>query len=161
VGQVADPGSPGGRIVVTVNRHVDILEDELSHNRIDEAEYQVGRIAQFAFERARGKVGTSNWQGASRVDAYTAKELAVMHNIENAERITRMIEWWRRELGRIDANILERVLGEGKSYAEVAALQGKGGDRGARYIANRFRDALKALAELKSAKGLQATRRPA
>ena len=158
---MADPGSPGGRIVVTVNRHVDVLEDELSHNRIDEAEYQVGRIAQFAFERARGKVGTSNWQGASRVDAYTAKELAVMHNIENAERITRMIEWWRRELGRIDANILERVLGEGKSYAEVAALQGKGGDRGARYIANRFRDALKALAELKSAKGLQAMRRPA
>src|SRR5262245_12942851 len=157
VGAVADPLEPGERLCVTIDRRVDILEDERAHGRISEAAYQVGRVAQAVFERARGP-GHSNWQGNVRVDAYTAKELAIIHGIEAAERITRLVGWMRRELGRIDANILQRVLGEQKSYAEVAALRGKGGERGTRYVAARFRDALESLAKAKAARGPQTMR---
>jgi len=155
VGAVPDPLEPGERLHVAVNYRVDVLEDERSHNRISEAAYQVGRIAQAVFERARGPTG-SNWQGGNvRVDAYTAAEIAVIRGIEAAERICAMVRWIRHELGPIDANVVQRILGEGKSYAEVATLTGKRGDRGKRHIAERFRDALEALANAKAARGPQ------
>jgi len=154
MGAVPDPLDREGRLVVTVNYRVDVLEDERAHNRISEAAYQVGRIAQAVFERARGPTG-SNWQGGNvRVDAYTAAEIAVIRGIEAAERICAMVKWMRHELGRIDANIVQRMLGDGKSYAEVATLVGKRGDRGKRHIAERFRDALEALAHAKAARGV-------
>jgi hypothetical protein len=71
-----------------------------------------------------------------------------------------MVDWMRQGevLGRIDANIVQRVLGENKSFAEVATLQGKSGERGTRYIAARFRDALEALAGAKAAHGRERSR---
>lgn len=155
VGAVTEPppfGDGTERLCVAVNWRVDILEVERSHSRISEAAYQVGRIAQAVFERARGP-GTSSWAGNVRVDAYTAKELAIIHAIEDARRIQAQVAWMRYELGRIDANIVQRVLGEGKTYAEVATLTGKRGERGKSHIAERFRDALEALADAKAARG--------
>jgi len=145
-----------GRLHVTVNHRVDVLEHERAHRRISEAAYRVGRIAQAVFERARGP-GASSWTTDVRIDAYTAKELAIIHGLDNAERIANLVHWLRTGagLGRVDANILQRVLGESKSFSEVATLQGKSGDRGARYVAERFRDALEALAHAKAARGAQ------
>jgi hypothetical protein len=135
-----------------VNRRVDLLQDERSRGRISGAAYREGRLAQAVFGRARGPV-TSNWSGADRVDAFVARELAVIHGILDAERIVRLVDWMRSELGRIDADILQRVLGENQSYADVATLQGKSGEFGQRYVARRFRDALELLARTRAAAG--------
>lgn len=143
---------PGAAILATVNRRVDVLEDERSHGRISEAAYREGRVAQAVFERARGP-GSSNWSAETRVDAFTAKELSIIYALDSAARIQRLVDWLRGELGRIDANILQRVLGEQKSFGEVATLQGKSGDRGISYVAHRFRDALEALASARAARG--------
>jgi hypothetical protein len=152
IAAVPDPWSPAGpAILATVNRQVDVLEDERSHGRISEAAYREGRIAQAVFERARGP-GSCNWSFASRVDAFTAKELSIIYGIDSAARIQRLVDWLRQQLGRIDANILQRVLGEQKSFSEVATLQGKSGARGAWYVAHRFRDALEALASARAAR---------
>lgn len=148
-----NPEGPGNeRTLATVNRRVDILELEKSHGRISDAAYSVGRIVQAVFERAKGPGGT-NWQGGSRVDAWAAHELAIIHGIEDARRITGWIERITRALGMIDARILRRVLGDRMNYAEVAAATGKAGERGTAYIAQRFRDALEELAEALAAKG--------
>jgi hypothetical protein len=45
------------------------------------------------------------------------------------------------------------VLGDRRTYADVAADRGRAGDAGRRYYAARFRDALEALAEAWAAKG--------
>jgi hypothetical protein len=159
IGAIDDPwGTRGERLVATINRTVDILEDERSRHRISEAAYREGRMAQAVFERARGP-GSSNWQGGSRVDAHTAKELTIIYALDGARRIQDLVHDLRMQLGRIDANLVQRIVGEGKSYAEVAALQGKSGDRGVRYIAARFRDALESLAEARAARGREQSRR--
>ena len=169
LGQVADPPvSPnirislvavpdpydraGPRIGATVNRRTDILELERSRHLISEAGYQAGRIAQAVFERARGP-GTSNWQGGSRVDAWTAHELAIIYALEDAAKIRAYMGWITRVLGQIDARLVRRILGDRMSYSECAALQGKSGERGISYIAQRFRDALEALADGIAARG--------
>ena len=168
IGATEDPGElirsssgahserqPGqGRIHVTVNTRTDILENEFNHRRITKAAYLVGRIAQAIFERARGP-GASSWTTDVRVDAYTAKELAIIRGIDDARRINALVDWLRGRLGPIDANILQRILGEKKSFAEVATLTGKRGASGVHYVAERFRDALQALADAKAARGPQ------
>lgn len=152
IASVPDPMDARAHTLATVNRVVDVIEDERAHGRISEAAYREGRVAQAVFERARGP-GSSNWMGATRIDAYTAKELAIIHGIDSAARIQRMVRWLRFELGHIDAGILERVLGEQKSFAEVATLRGRGGERGTGYVAARFRDALESLAGARAARG--------
>jgi len=160
VGAVIDPYDPDGksRIAVRINRCVDVLEDERAHKRISEAAYREGRALMRLFEPATA-MGSTNWAGTSRVDAWVAKELSVIRGIDRARAITALKGWLRHELGAIDANLVVRIVGEGKSYAEAAALQGKAGDRGMRYIAARFRDALEALAEAKAAVGAERKRR--
>ena len=56
-------------------------------------------------------------------------------------------------VGIIDARLIRQILGERMSFAECAALRGRTGDRGARYYAARFRDALEIVAERFAAKG--------
>lgn len=154
IGAVVDPHDiDGERHQVRINRLVDVLEDERAHRRISEAAYVAGQQLMRVFGRARGPGNASNWAGASRVDSFVSKELAVIGGLDAARAITKLKAWLRSELGAIDANLVVRVLHEGKSYAEVAALQGKAGPRGTTYVAHRFRDALEALAEAQAATG--------
>jgi hypothetical protein len=142
------PDSQGrhGRVLATVNRRVDILELERSHRRISARAYTVGRIVQAVFERSRGSSASSQWGQGDRVDAEVAKELRIIRSIDNAHRVKEYVDSIRKAVGRIDANILQLVLGDGKTYADVAALRGRDGRQGTGYFAGRFRDALEDLA---------------
>ncbi len=150
---VIDPMGDGEeRILATINRRVDLLEEERSHNLISEAAYRNGRLVQGIVERA-GRIGGSNWAGASRKDAAEVRDTHAQRVIDDGK----VAEAWRRRirdrLGMIDARLLDRVLADGFSYAECAALVGRTGDRGQRYVAARFRDALEELSEVLTAKG--------
>jgi len=174
---VADPapdpkGGPDQRIVVTVNRRVDVLEYERAHGRIGNEAYLEGRIVQALFERTGLSAG-STWNQGSRVDAVVAKEIAVIRKIDSARAIKAKLDELQRILGETDMRILRQVLGENIPYADVrqdgnvkAAAEragahdwiayGEGGKRKpakgevrarrVNYIAQRFRDALETLA---------------
>jgi len=143
-----DPYGPGTeRIRATVNRRVDILETERSAGRISDAAYGVGRIVQAVFERARGRPPAGGFREGSRVDSAWAHDAAIVYALEDARKVLIYKERIRSALGLIDARLLEHLLGERMSYEDCAAARGRAGDRGQRYYAHRFRDALEALAD--------------
>lgn len=153
VAAVTDPMGDGElRHLATVNRRTDLLEHERSHGLISEAAYRNGRIVQAVLERA-GRIGGSNWAGASRKDPAEVRDTHAQRLIDDGA----VAETWRRRirdrLGMIDARLIDRVLGEGLSYADCAALVGRAGDRGQRYMASRFRDALEELSEVLVGRG--------
>jgi hypothetical protein len=145
--------APKGRLFANVHRRVDILEEERAHSRISDSAYGVGRVVQAVFERHRGPSCGNQWRQGDRVDAWVQHELAIIYTIEDTRAIIRMVEKIRRAIGRVDANILQRVLAERRSFAQLAALIGRGGERGTRYVAQRFRDALEDLADSFGVKG--------
>ena len=153
VAAVVDPyGNGKERVLATINRRVDILETERSHARISDAAYHNGRIVQEVFERANRLLGC-NWLGGSGLDPAEARATKIEKSVENAERVRKLVERISARLGMIDTRLLRRVLGDRMTFAQCAALQGKAGDRGERYVAARFRDALEALSEAWTAKG--------
>lgn len=156
---VPDPYDPERNVLVRVNTSENILDymrtRQAKHGRISEGAYRVGMVIKAVFERASGRPRSTGWMvdAGSRVDAYTAKELAIIHGIDNAARLNKMVRNLANEIGQRDARLLQRVLGEEKTFHEIASIEGKGGDRGARYIRQRFRDALEDLAEVRAARG--------
>lgn len=144
---IPDADGRRGRVLATVNRRVDVLEYERSHGRISDRAYAVGRIVQAVFERARGPGAGSQWREGDRVDAVVAQELAIIHAIQDARRVQIYVKRIRLAVGRIDANLLQLILGEHRTFADVAALRGQAGREGTHYWAQRFRDALDDLAE--------------
>ena len=153
VAAVEDPwGNGRERVYATVNRRVDVLEDERSHRLISEAAYRTGRQVQAVFELA-ARIGGSNWAGSNRVDPRHAQRGAIARAMERADEILAMQTRIRDRLGAIDTRLLERVLRDRMSYADCAALVGKGGTWGERFVKARFRDALEDLAEAWTAKG--------
>lgn len=148
-----DPNKAAGqRVLARVNRRVDILEWERSHDRLSDDAYREGRIAQAIFERAGVAGGGSAWREGSRVDAEIAKELAVLRHIATAKLTDEYVAFLRRALGTIDAKIVRQVLGENRNYADVELPRRRltsrepGGTRRTNYVAQRFRDALETLA---------------
>jgi Ni/Co efflux regulator RcnB len=155
VAAIPDPYEPGKRLLATINIRTDLLELELAHGRISQAAFLVGREIQSKLER-QSQVGAGNqWNSGDRVDAYQRHEEYIVTNLEIARDIQAYFSWIGRCLGHagIDGKILRNVLGDRMSYGACAVLHGKRGDRGARYIAQRFRDALEALANAQAAKG--------
>ena len=153
VAAIPDPMEPGKRLKAVVNRRVDILEEELSHRRIGQAAYAVGRIAQAVFERAAGSTGTSSIREADRVDCTLVRELAMIYRIDSAQVVVAYEAWIQRTLGPKDAEILRRVLRDGVRFRKLAEASGKGGREGASYFAERFRDACETLAHALAARG--------
>lgn len=160
IAAVTDPWDANGDTIlarVNIGEHLlDYMRTRKArHGRISEGAYQVGMIVMALFQRAIGRPRSTAWMidGRSSVDAYTSKELALIHGLDSAQRVQSMLGNLRREIGRRDAQLLHRVLGEEKTFHEIATLEGKGGDRGARYIRQRFRDALEDLAEVRAARG--------
>lgn len=155
IGAVPDPYAPEGRIEVRVNRRVDVLEGLRSRGHISVSEYEVGRAVQAVLERASGaKLGSGGWNPGNKADQTIAHELAIIYAVEDSRVVAQWVDRIVRALGMLDARLLRRILGERRTFEEVAALQGKGGERGRRYIAERFRDALTALDEAFAARGL-------
>jgi hypothetical protein len=152
---VPDPFAvrPGQRVQAKVNRRVDLLEWEHSHGRIDAASYAAGRLVQAAFERAASRPGGSSWREGDRVDAAVAHELAIIRGLEGAQHARAMLQRMERALGMMDARILRAVLGDGLSFAEVAASRGIPGRDGTAYMARRFRDGLETLSGAWAARG--------
>ncbi len=151
---VPDPYAARERLLATVNRRVDVLEDERSRGRISEAAYQIGRILQAVFERGQGPRGARmQWSEGDRVDAAWAHELAVVLALDDAHKIKAYLDRLAHTVGMLDARLLRHVLGDRLSFAECAAARGRAGERGTRYYAARFRDALEFVAERWAARG--------
>jgi hypothetical protein len=155
IAAVRDPFDPNRRLLATVNIRTDLLELEYAHNRISEAALRIGREIQSKLERL-SQVGTGNqWRQGDRVDQYQRHEEVIVNMLEAANASEALFSWIARCLGRanLDVKILRNLLGDNMSYAAVAIHHGKRGDRGVRYIAERFRDALEVLANAQAAKG--------
>lgn len=150
---VQDPMEPGAELYVTVNRRVDILEGERSRHRITEGAYRVGREIQRTFERASRVGSGSQWREGDRVDMQVAKEAAIHRNIEIARAVDGEMKRLTREVGIVGAEFLRDILGDGASFKEYADRTGRAGDRGATYVANRFRTMLEDIVECRAARG--------
>jgi hypothetical protein len=155
VGAIPDPYDPTRQLLATINTRTDLLERELAHSLISQPAFLVGREIQAKFEH-QSRTGAGNqWSDSDRVDVWQRKEEQIVACLQAARDIQAYFAWIGRCLGRmsIDLPILCNILGDQLSYAQTAVLHGKKGDRGARYIAQRFRDALESLATAQAAKG--------
>jgi hypothetical protein len=152
VATVPDPYEPAKRIRVAVNRRVDILELERSHGRIGEAAYRVGRVLQAAFERAGG-VSAPGWNAGDRVDTTLAPDAGMIRTMDKARHMAALMREVEAAVGSVGARFLRAVLVERQPFAALAARRGRGGERGAAAVAQRFRDLLEDLAEHMAARG--------
>jgi len=156
VAAISDPYNPGGRRLLAVsNTDTDLLEWELAHHRISQAAFLIGREIQDMLEQ-QTRVGAGNqWNSGDRVDTYQQHELYIVGGLELAREIQAYFSWIGRCLGsaNIDCKIVRDILGDRLSYGQCALAHGKHGERGQRYVAQRFRDALEALATAQAARG--------
>lgn len=151
VATVANPY--GGKQASLVNTRTDLLEIEHAAGRLSVAAYNEGRIAQAVLEQM-SSCGGSSWDMESRGDGFVAKELKILAGVERARRCVMYVDGLQRAgLGRTDIRLLRNILGERKTFAQCAAMELRFGDRGRRYIAERFRDALEELATARAARG--------
>jgi hypothetical protein len=147
VAAVPDPLEPGARILATVNRRTDVLENERSHGRISEAAYAVGRILQQAFER-QARIGASPiWNESGRIDAASRHDLAFGRSVDDARKVLALMRRVQDAVGVAGARFLRQVIGERVSFAAYAAARGHGGDRGTAQVAAHFRLLIEDLAD--------------
>lgn len=157
---VVDPMEPSKRLLVSVNRHVDTLEDEFAHGRLSEGGYAVGRELQRVFERSATIGAGSQWQQGDRVDAEQAKERAIHSKIDLARDIDAEMRRLIGEVGELGARFLREIL-TGTSFASYAnaGLQREPSRREVAMVAGRFRKMLEEIVEARQGQG-PATRRP-
>lgn len=127
-------------------RRVDLLQAELSNERITPEQYAVGRMIEAVFERGSGAcLGTATW-GEVRSGS-TAQDLAIILRVEDARRIDRFVTRLEQEVGRKGVRMLRAILADGHTFKTYAALRGRAGELGVRSIAEHFRIVLEDLAE--------------
>lgn len=151
---VQDPFEPEAHLVVSVNRRVDLLEYELSHGRLSEAAYRVGRDVQRVFEKATALLGSS-WTGGDRVDAADAHEDAVIWRIELAQELEALRKRIVKAIGMVGYRRLRGHLGEGVTFKQAAESRGQSGELAITFAAKSFRQLLEDLAEEWAAKGVR------
>jgi len=128
-------------------RRADILALEHSHGRISQGARDAGRRLQAIFEKAsRQGVGTQSHQSV-RVDRCVSNDTTIVKGLEDARTTISATEMLQRTLGVMDTRIVREILRDGRNYGELAAAMGRSGDRGAGYLAQRFRDALEQLGQ--------------
>lgn len=155
IGAIIDPFDPNRRLLASINIRTDLLELEYAHNRLSEAAFRLGREIQSRLERLT-QVGAGNqWDSGDRVDTYQRHEEVIVNKLEASREVQAYFSWVKRCLGsaNIDCTIIRDILGDRLSYAACAVKHGKFGQRGTRYIAARFRDALENLATAQAATG--------
>lgn len=150
---VPDPWDQTGKARIRTVARFSVLDEERSRGRITEGAYRVGTEVERTFEGGQ-RIGCGGaWRHGDRVDAATATKLAIDQGLIAAKKVNDYLGWLVLVLGRRDARILSKILGDRKSFLDVATDEGKGGDRGMRYIAMRFRDALEQLSNAQAAHG--------
>ncbi len=152
---VADPFSPGTRVLAAVNRNIDVLEMERSHGRITVSQYEVGRQVQAILERGSGgRLGSMAFDVRGSKDLTIAHELAIICAIDDARLVAALRDKIVRAIGTAGARFLAEVLTGRMTFAQYAEAHGKGGERGTATIAAHFRILLESLDEDFAAEGI-------
>ncbi len=145
---VDDPNPVGGeklrRQRVAVNVARDPLEREYAYGRISTAAYQAGRTFERVLEAAcigGGPASMERCGGAGDHEAMVAK------SIDRAAAAVEFEYDARAACGQHGALILRAILGDGQTFAQIAAAEGLGARRGPSIIAHEFREALAAFAK--------------
>jgi hypothetical protein len=71
----------------------------------------------------------------------------MIYALEDAHTVVAWMTLIEQSIGVIDALIVRQVLGDRRSYEDVAVLRGMPGEKSTRYFARRFRDALEYLSD--------------
>lgn len=157
IGAVTDPTDTTGRArsIVRVNRTTDILELEHSHKRISVGAYQCGRLIMRVFERSHGlQASAPTYEPKSRVNAINGHENVIIRGLETAQECQAWLRRIEQAVGTVGARLLRQVLDDGRTYAELSALRGRGtSERAVASIAGQFRQLLEDLADDLAAKG--------
>jgi hypothetical protein len=147
--KVEDPYEKGQSLGVVVTLRHDVLRQWHSREAIDDAQFHAGRWFQALWDRAEiGGAGAIDYSkpkvdGGYPVDPLTEKAMQARKDLNGVAAV----------LGMIDYPLVSRIVGQGVAI-DVEAQSGAWGDSdGARYVAKRVKDALKALAEHRGAKG--------
>ncbi len=152
---IDDPLEPGKRLLASVNRRVDILEDERSHGRITVSQYETARQVQAVFERATGaRLGSGGWDIGGSRDQTIAHELQIIYAIEDARVIRALLVRVVKAVGFVGARFLKSVLADRQTFAQAAEARGKAGERGTSQVASHFRILLEGLDEAFASRGL-------
>ncbi|MGX9983949.1 hypothetical protein [Methylobacterium fujisawaense] len=138
------PGAPGVTRQVTVNRRVDTLAHERAQKRISHEEFWTGRAMQAIWEGQDGShVSGADWSGGSRrsgiTDGLSAAEVLAIRRIVGARRAEDLNTDIREAVGREGLTELRAVLCGHGFFADMAAAEGRSGERAASEIASRFR----------------------
>jgi hypothetical protein len=102
-----------------VRRRADILDIERGAGRINESAYLIGRMVERALVPML--VAATNWPLRERVDGGNHTEHVMLRRIETARRIVAYREQIQVAVGVNDALLIQSILGDGKSYAVIAA----------------------------------------
>ncbi|WP_375453735.1 hypothetical protein [uncultured Methylobacterium sp.] len=158
---VDDPYEPGKRVQATVNRRVDLLEDERSHGRISVSQYEIGRQVQAVFEKASGaRSGSGVWGVLSGHEVprdthgLSSQEVSTIRAITDAQALKNLMTRIERAIGPVPTRMLRELLGGAGTFKGYAEARGMAGDRKASQVADRFRFLLEALDETFAARGL-------
>ncbi|PWB94674.1 hypothetical protein C5689_06315 [Methylosinus sporium] len=151
VGAVPDPNPVMGeklrRQKVAVNAACDPLEREHAYHRISPAAYRAGRIYQRIIEAARiGGGGSSFGEATGGGPTAGAQDAKAAEAIDRAAAVVSLTEQTRRAIGQWAEITLRMILGDGLSFAQVAAARREPTKRGTAKVASEFREALCGLA---------------
>lgn len=153
-GSVADPWGEG-EIAVQINRRVDILENEKSRRRINEAEYRIGRMIQQAFEGLDLLHGASLAGGGSGGgNPQQASDLRSVRIMERGRELQKIMRRVVARIGMVDTRLLRQVIGDRLSFEQCAVSRGQRvTPQNVNFIGRRFREALGELAKEWTARG--------
>ena len=139
---------------VAVNRNTDALERETSYGRLSPAAYRAGGIYQRIIERSCG--ATTGGCSMEPSDGGGSQTHAIAARMDDAASAVAAKNDARKAVGEVGEVILTGVLGERKSFRDVAVLLATKRRKGAAWYASKggtarvarlFRDGLEDLAK--------------
>lgn len=138
------PDAPSVRREVLVNRRVDTLAHEKAQRRITSDEFHAGRAMQSIWEAQDGsRVSGADWTGGTRrsglTDGLSASEVLAIRRLVGARRAEELNALVRDVIGKHGLRELRAVLCGHGYFADLAAAEGRSGERAASEIASRFR----------------------
>lgn len=161
VAAVPDPwGDPGDRIIVGVNRRVDLLEAERAKGNITVSQYETGRQVQAIFEKAAGARNTHDVDfGDVRISDPTRRpetlDADAIRAITNAKEVAALMRRVQLAIGETPAHFLRELLTRGGTIKDyVKACDPLAGERQVTRIGDRFRYLLEVLDDAFAARGL-------
>lgn len=133
-----------------VNVAKDTLEREYAYGRISREQYEAGRLFEHVLEMARigGRVTPFE-----RLGCTGDHEGMIAGAVDRAAAAVEFEADVRSACGQRGALILRAVLGDGHTFAQIAAAEGLRGKRGPAVIAREFREALTTLTNATGAAG--------